>query len=68
MKTLLIASLAFALCSCASVQDHNKHSFVLPPGMDTDAQDRHNTKYNMMDSSDGSKDPTASANIWGTTY
>jgi len=39
-----------------------------PPGLDADAQDRYNTKYNMMDSSDGSSDPTAEVKIWGAVY
>jgi hypothetical protein len=57
------------ISSCANVQVNNdRYGFIPTPGMDVDAQDRNNTKYNLLDSSDGSNDPTANIKIWGTKY
>jgi hypothetical protein len=36
--------------------------------MSEDSQDRTNTKYNLMDSPDGRKDPNANIKVWGATY
>jgi len=43
-------------------------SFLPGPGMQEDAQDFPNTKYNLMDSTDGKQDPNANLKIWKTTY
>lgn len=65
----LIFGLPLVLCSCASVQvDNDRYGFFPTPGMQEDAQDRINTKYNLLDSSDGSKDPNANIKVWGATY
>jgi len=66
---LMLLAITLALSSCANVQvDNNRYGFMPHPGMDSDSQDRNNTKYNLMDSSDGSKDPTAPIKVWGATY
>jgi len=56
------------LCSCTTVKETNNYGFFPKPGMDEDSQDRNNTKYNIMDSSDGSRDPNANIKVWGATY
>jgi len=40
---------------------------TIPDGMSEDAQD-YPTKYNMMDSQDGRRNPNAQVNIFGATY
>jgi hypothetical protein len=40
---------------------------TIPDAMSEDAQD-YNTKYNMMDSPDGRKNPNTQINIFGATY
>ena len=40
---------------------------TIPDAMSEDAQD-YPTKYNMMDSQDGRKNPNAQVNIFGATY
>jgi hypothetical protein len=60
--------LPLALVGCASVNSNNNYGFNPGPGMQEDSQDRNNTKYNMMDSPDGRRDPNANVKIWGTTY
>lgn len=62
-------TIPFVLSSCANVQvDNDRYGFFPGPGMDEDGQDRNNTKYNLMDSPDGMKDPTANVKVWGATY
>lgn len=68
MKLGYLVLSSLALCSCSTTKDSGSYGFFLHPGMDEDAQDRNNTKYNLMDSSDGMKDPTANLKIWGTKY
>lgn len=66
---ILYAIVPLALSSCASVNNNFTYNKSIGPGMSGDAQDRYyNTKYNMMDSSDGSQDPTANIKLWGVKY
>lgn len=68
---LLVFLIPIIFCSCSSVQVNNsnsKYGFYPSPGMSEDAQDRYDTKYNIMDSSDGSKDPNAKVKVWGAVY
>ena len=68
---LIVLLVPVIFCSCSTVQvdsSNSKYGFYPKPGMNEDAQDRTNTKYNLMDSSDGSKDPTANIKVWGATY
>jgi hypothetical protein len=52
----------FFFVSCANVSYK-----TIPDGMSEDAQD-YPTKYNMMDSPDGRRNPNAQINIFGATY
>jgi hypothetical protein len=63
-----ICLLPLVLMGCASVNSHNNYGFNPGPGMQEDSQDRYNTKYNMMDSLDGRRDPNANVKAWGATY
>lgn len=57
------------LSSCANVRvESDRYGFFPNPGMSEDAQDRTNTKYNLMDSSDGRRDPNGDLKVWGATY
>ena len=67
MKIILLG-LPFILCSCANINEHNNYGFSPGPGMSEDAQDRNNTKYNLMDSTDGQNDPNAHIDIWKTKF
>lgn len=67
MKTILLG-LPFIFCSCANINEGNNYGFSPGPGMSEDAQDKSNTKYNLMDSSDGQNDPNALINIWKTEF
>ena len=62
MKAAIIL-ISFLFCSCASYKQSDE-GFFPAPGMDSDSQDRYNTKYNLLDSSDGSEDPNAQINIF----
>ena len=62
----IVLLLPLLLCNCASV--HQEQGWFPAPGMHEDGQDRTNTKYNQMDSSDGSHDPTAKVKVWGAVY
>ena len=64
----LIWLLPLALVGCSSVNSDNNYGFNPGPGMHEDGQDRNNTKYNMMDSADGRRDPNANVKLWGATY
>jgi hypothetical protein len=64
----LIWLLPLTLVGCASVNSNNNYGFNPGPGMQEDAQDRNNAKYNMMDSPDGRRDPNANVKLWGATY
>ena len=59
--------LAFLLMGCSTTSQVGENQGWLPSGMAEDAQD-YPTKYNMMDSPDGSKNPNAQVNIFGATY
>jgi len=61
------AFLAFVLMGCSTASQVGKDQGWLPSGMAEDSQD-YPTKYNMMDSQDGRKNPNAQVNIFGTTY
>lgn len=47
--------LAFFVVGCASVDKVQEKEGWFPAGMDEDGQSFHNSKYNMMDTSDGSR-------------
>jgi len=54
--------MTFFFVGCANVSYK-----TIPDAMSEDAQD-YPTKYNMMDSQDGSRNPNAQINIFGATY
>jgi len=54
--------MTFFFVGCANVSYK-----TIPDGMSEDAQD-YPTKYNMMDSQDGRRNPNAQVNIFGATY
>jgi hypothetical protein len=70
LKIALICFIPLSLSSCATtaVEDNGRYGFFPKPGMAEDSQDRNNTKYNLMDSPDGRKDPNAKIKVWGATY
>ena len=57
----------FFFIGCASVDNVGEKEGWMPSGMSEDAQD-YPTKYNMMDSPDGSKNPNAQVNIFRLHY
>jgi hypothetical protein len=59
--------LAFLLMGCSTTSQVSKDQGWLPSGMAEDAQD-YTTKYNMMDSPDGSNNPNVQANIFNIKY
>ena len=61
----LVWLIPLVLTGCVT---NNNYGFNPGPGMSEDAQDRYNTKYNLMDSPDGMKDPNAKVKAWSTTY
>ena len=63
---LLFVLLCFCMMGCANTQTSYREGFM-PSGMAEDAQD-YPTKYNMMDSPDGSRNPNIQDNIFGVTY
>jgi len=66
---LILLGVPLVISSCANVKiDNDRYGFLPGPGMDSDSQDRNNTKYNLMDSSDGKQDPSANVKVWGVTY
>ena len=54
--------MTFFFIGCSNTSYH-----TIPSGMREDSQD-YNTKYNMMDSPDGRRNPNAQINIFGATY
>lgn len=69
IKMILIFSAPFIICSCTSINTNDRYGFFPGGGMSEDAQDRpYNTKYNLMDSTDGKQDPNANVKVWGATY
>ena len=54
--------MAYLFVGCANTSYH-----TIPTAMSEDAQD-YPTKYNMMDSQDGRRNPNAQVNIFGATY
>ena len=62
MKNKLLLLLNFCLIGCANVSYK-----TIPNAMCEDSQN-YSTKYNMMDSPDGSKNPNTQVNIFGATY
>lgn len=65
MRIIIIILLSSILSSC-STTDGVKYSF-LPTNQEDNINWEYN-KYNLMDSSDGSKDPNAKIKIWRATY
>jgi hypothetical protein len=59
--------LAWILMTFFFVGCANTSYRTIPNAMCEDAQD-YPTKYNMMDSQDGSKNPNTQVNIFGATY
>jgi hypothetical protein len=59
--------LAFLMMGCSTTSQVSKDQGWLPSGMAEDAQD-YPTKYNMMDSPDGSNNPNVQANIFNIKY
>ena len=57
----------FFFIGCASVDKVGEKEGWMPSGMSEDAQD-YPTKYNMMNSPDGSKNPNAQVNIFRLHY
>ena len=55
-------AMAYLFVGCANVSYK-----TIPDGMSEDAQD-YPTKYNMVDSPDGRRNPNAQVNIFGATY
>jgi len=55
-------AIAYFFVGCA-----NTSYKTIPNAMSEDAQD-YPTKYNMMDSQDGRRNPNAQVNIFGATY
>lgn len=68
MRFYILMLMSLVLCSCTTVNETNNYGFLPKPGMNEDAQDRNNTKYNLMDSADGSQDPNAYIKVWGAKY
>ena len=68
MRSLIVIGILPILCSCTTVSTDTKQYYSSRPGMSEDAQDFPNTKYNLMDSSDGQNDPTTNIKIWSTKY
>ena len=54
--------MTFFFIGCSNTSYH-----TIPSGMREDSQD-YNTKYNMMDSPDGRRNPNAQVRIFGATY
>jgi len=59
---ILYIFLFIIMIGCANSSYH-----TIPDAMCEDSQN-YSTKYNMMDSQDGSKNPNAQVNIFGATY
>jgi len=69
MKFVSICTIPLVLCSCSTTRvENDRYGFFPKPGMSEDSQDRTNTKYNLMDSPDGRRDPNANIKVWGATY
>jgi hypothetical protein len=66
MRYFLLLLVCVVLQSCASINENNNYGFEPRPGMQEDSIT--NTKYNMMDSPDGMRDPNNRVQIWGATY
>ena len=61
MRHFFLVIVCAALSSCATVDSNTQTR--LPNNKQHDYN-----KYNLLDSPDGSKDPTAVVKIWGATY
>jgi hypothetical protein len=68
MITIAWILLTFFFIGCASIDKVQEKEGWFPTGMDEDNQSFYNSKYNTMDSADGSKSPNAQVNIFGVTY
>ena len=67
MKIFLIILSGIILASCVSVNNDRNGFFPQPRNQEDNISWEYN-KYNLMDSPDGSTDPTAKIKIWGATY
>jgi len=63
----IITALLLSSCANNSLNENNKYGFTVGPGMQEDAQDM-NSKYNLMDSSDGKQDPNINSVFWKTKF
>jgi len=63
----ILIVLAWILMTFFFVGCANTSYKTIPNAMSEDAQD-YPTKYNMMDSQDGRRNPNAQVNIFGATY
>ena len=71
LKPIIFSVNIFTLLSitgCANIPVYKSEGFIPNPSMSEDAQDFYNSKYNLMDSNDGSNDPTASATIFNKKF
>jgi len=66
MNNKLLLLINFCLMGCANTY-HIGQKDSIQSSMSEDAQD-YPTKYNMMDSPDGRRNPNAQINIFGATY
>jgi hypothetical protein len=60
-------AMVYLFVGCATNSQTSHREGFMPSGMAEDAQD-YPTKYNMMDSQDGRRNPNAQVNIFGATY
>jgi hypothetical protein len=67
MKIFFLIIISILFSSCASV-NKDRYGFFPAPKEQEDSINWEYNKYNLMDSPDGSKDPTAKVGIWGATY
>jgi hypothetical protein len=59
--------LAFILMGCSTISQVGKDQGWFPSGIEEDSQD-YSTKYNMMDSPDGSRNPNIEFKIFSYKY
>jgi hypothetical protein len=65
--SFILIALACILMTFFFIGCANTSYKTIPDAMSEDAQD-YPTKYNMMDSPDGRRNPNAQVNIFGVTY
>lgn len=65
---MFIIFVCLLLTGCSNTKVYKSEGFFPNPGMSEDAQDFYNSKYNLLDSSDGSDDPNASYKIYNKKF